>query len=52
MVNRQTPQWCEEMKKSLLAMAGGLEKRECLANTMPNHAKSRHPEDRMAGLLD
>ncbi len=29
MVNRQTPQWCEEMKKSLLAMAGGLEKREC-----------------------
>ena len=23
MVNRQTPQWCEEMKKSLLAMAGG-----------------------------
>ena len=29
MVNRQTPQWCEEMKKSLLAMAGGMEKREC-----------------------
>ena len=29
MVNRQTPQWCEEMKKSLLAMTGGLEKREC-----------------------
>ena len=29
MVNRQTPQWCEDMKKSLLAMAGGLEKREC-----------------------
>ena len=29
MVNRQTPQWCEEMKKSLLAVAGGLEKREC-----------------------
>ncbi len=29
MVNRQTPQWCEEMKKSLLAIAGGLEKREC-----------------------
>ena len=29
MVNRQMPQWCEEMKKSLSAMAGGLEKREC-----------------------
>ena len=29
MVNRQMPQWCEDMKKSLSAMAGGLEKREC-----------------------
>jgi hypothetical protein len=28
MVSRQMPQWCEEMKKSLSAMAGGLEKRE------------------------
>ena len=32
MVNRQMPQWCEEMKKSLSAMAGGLEKRECRWN--------------------
>jgi hypothetical protein len=30
----------------------GLEKRECLASTKPGHAKSRHPENRMAGLLD
>ena len=28
MVSRQTPPWCEEMKKRLLAMAGRLENRE------------------------